>query len=441
MNFKHLLFASSLISFSIISQAQVNCANDSTGLIPLVDLKTDYYMGEQGGLYPGGSNKPTGPHKDDGVALAKSLKPLDSLGNVDWTNGKIGVISLGASTTGEPWNHFIDLTKVDHTINPCIQFANGCYGGKGLDIMAYPDLYGWYWDYVMNRLTSDHVSPDQVEVAWFKSGSKMDTTVTWPLFPNAIADRYTECLQVILQKFPNIKLVFMSGFVYGGYADSTKEFYHVCVEPGSYWNNWAVKFLVQRQIDGDTALKYTNPGKVAPYIAWGPNEWADGVNANHYDSLYWDCEEDFLPDGGGYHLTNAGRDKEANLIMTFFKTSLLTKKWFFDGARWNSCDGVGRLASGEIQVPGPEKITTQDIALYPNPSDGNCYIGFSKPVSGYVALQVVNNLGALVYTQRINEVFPGQGVSMDLHDLAPGIYFVNINLDGELLSKELVIDK
>lgn len=47
--------------------AQLNCANDSTGLIPIQDLGVGYYAGTyQGGLYPGGSNVPPNGHLKKG---------------------------------------------------------------------------------------------------------------------------------------------------------------------------------------------------------------------------------------------------------------------------------------------------------------------------------------------------------------------------------------
>ncbi|MGB4929438.1 MAG: hypothetical protein WBP43_05670, partial [Chitinophagales bacterium] len=61
--------------------AQPQCDNDSTGLIPLVDLGTGYYAGHQGGLFPGGTNNIPLYHRKRGVKFSnESIKPLDSLG-------------------------------------------------------------------------------------------------------------------------------------------------------------------------------------------------------------------------------------------------------------------------------------------------------------------------------------------------------------------------
>src|SRR5438552_12484158 len=46
-------------------------SRESTGFVALPDLGKGNYKGEQGGLYPGGSNKPPASHLKAGLALAK----------------------------------------------------------------------------------------------------------------------------------------------------------------------------------------------------------------------------------------------------------------------------------------------------------------------------------------------------------------------------------
>jgi hypothetical protein len=132
------------ILFVKVGAAQLNCDADSTGLISLVDLQEDNYLGFQGGLYPEGSNFMPAEHKTDGLNIARTIKPLDSLGNVDWENGKIVFLGMGASVAGNPWNNVINLTKFDTDLNPCMQLINACVGSKGLnimvDLMLYPAL-------------------------------------------------------------------------------------------------------------------------------------------------------------------------------------------------------------------------------------------------------------------------------------------------------------
>lgn len=434
------LFGAVLLSTFTV-KAQINCANDSTGLISLVDLQTGYYLGlYQGGLYPGGSNLIPPAHKHAGIQLSKAVKPLDEFGNVDWVNGKVVLASFGASTAGEPFNHFIDDVNVADGLNPCMKLVTATNGGKGLDIMQYPDLYPFYWEDVLARIDSAHLTPEQVQVAWFKSGSKSDTIIEMPTMANGVADRYTACLQVILSYFPNIKMIYISGFYYGGYGDPTKEFYDVISEPGGYYNNFAAKYVIERQIMGDPELKFTAPDRKSPWIAWGPHEWADGLRANEYDGLFWDCEIDYSVDGGGYHMTNAGKEKESVLLMDFFKHNPTTKRWFLDSPKWNSCDPFGRLADGkDVNTPDDNMPHVQDMQIYPSPNDGNFYVRFANAFTGYANIQILNSLGAVIYENATTAFKPNQNVSININGEPAGIYFLSVNINGTILTKQFII--
>lgn len=423
-------------------KAQVQCDNDTSNFVSLVDLQTGYYLGlYQGGLYPGGSNFLPASHRADGLAIAKAIKPLDTLGNVDWENGKVIFAGMGASTAGNSWDHFVDIVDTASGLNPCMRAINACLGAKGLDIMIDTAVNGWYWyDEILPKIEYYNSSRYQVQVAWIKSASKADTILEFPLFPNAIADKYEALMPILLDTFPNIKLVFISGFFYGGYADPLKEFYDVVVEPGSYWTNFAVKWVIERQITGDPDLAFKGPGRRSPWIAWGPHVWADGMRANEWDGLQWNCEDDFAWDGGGYHLTNTGKKKEADLLFTWAKTNPVTRRWFLDGPQWNSCDPDGRLANGQMLSYGDDNyVTAEEVMLYPSPNDGTFSIKLAKSHTGYAEVTVVNNMGQQVYRSTYDSFIANKNINIRLEDATPGIYFLNINLDGNITTKEFVV--
>src|SRR5436190_79925 len=73
-------------------------SRDSTGMVALPDLGKAKYQGEQGGLYPGGENKPPARHLKAGLALAKTIRPLDAEGR-ESADGKIVLMSVGMSNT------------------------------------------------------------------------------------------------------------------------------------------------------------------------------------------------------------------------------------------------------------------------------------------------------------------------------------------------------
>lgn len=444
MNKYRLFLAGAVLMLATLPmKAQVQCDNDTTNLQALVDLQTGYYLGlYQGGLYPGGSNYIPPAHRSGGIAVAKSLKPLDSLGNVDWENGVVLFAGMGASTAGNSWNHFEDAVEVEPGLNPCMRTVNACLGAKGIDIMIDTAVNGWYWyDEILPKLDYYGYSRYQVQAAWIKTASKADTILEFPLFPNAIADKYEALMSILIDTFPNIKLVYISGFFYGGYADPLKEFYDVVVEPGSYWTNFAVKWVIERQITGDPDLNYKTPGRNSPWMGWGPHVWADGTRANVWDGLTWTCPEDFALDGGGYHLTNTGKGKEGDLLMQWAKTNPTTRRWFLDGPQWNSCDPEGRLANGQsLQTPGDDPVTADDIMLYPSPNNGTFTLRFAHAFSGYANLTIVNNTGQVVHEQVLESFFANKNINIQMEQVPNGIYFLNINLNGEITTKQFVVN-
>lgn len=437
---KHLLI---LILFAITLpsiRAQVQCYNDSTGLIPLIDLGADYYLGKQGGLYPGGSNLIPSGHLKAGQKIAKGIKPLDTLGNVDWINGKVVFLGMGASTAGNTWNHFVDIVDTAAGLNPCMQVINACLGAKGLEIMNDTTYNNWYWtDNIMPKIRMKGSTPAQVQAVWVKTASKVDTTMIFPSQPEGIADKYEILMGVLHNRFPNLKMVFISGFFYGGYADTLKEFYDVVSEPGSYWNSFAVKWVVERQIMGDPDLKFTGPTKRSPFIAWGPYVWADGNNPNS-EGLFWNCEADFAWDGGGYHLTNLGKDKEAHLLLTWAKNNPVVKRWFLDNPKWNSCDPFGRTSDGRPFDTDENTIETNDqnISLYPSPNDGNFYIQLNKPETGYQKVIILNTTGQVVFENAFDANYLSKGLHVDITGYPSGIYFATLNINGQLFTKEFI---
>ena len=148
---------------------------------------------------------------------------------------------------------------------------------------------------------------------------------------NQLVAQMANVVRALKVRYPNIKLVFLSSRIYGGYATTTLN-----PEPYPYESGFAVKWLIQAQIDqtqnGGTVVDARagdlNYDTVAPWLAWGPYLWADGANLRS-DGLNWlpaDMEAD------GTHPSQSGEQKVANQLMTFFKQSQHTRCWFVTGA-------------------------------------------------------------------------------------------------------------
>ncbi|HMX05312.1 MAG TPA: hypothetical protein PKE14_11625, partial [Chitinophagales bacterium] len=181
---RKLILACTLLAATTIAQpvfGQLNCANDSTGLIPLVDLGTDYYAGiYQGGLYPGGSNIMPSGHMINGLKIMKKLKPLDTAGVVNYATGKIVLGGFGASTVGGPFNHMIQLMKDYNDLNPCMKAVNTANGSDGIEAMYIGNEE--YFDYIkIYKLAEKDLTPIQVQVGWLMHSSRIDSNGTDPI--------------------------------------------------------------------------------------------------------------------------------------------------------------------------------------------------------------------------------------------------------------------
>src|SRR5258708_37038012 len=87
-----------LATFAAASHLLGDCTLTNLGITPINDLGPGLYKGYAGGLYPNGANTRPGAHEAAGLNIATNLiQPLTAVGNVDTTNGKIGLLSIGMS--------------------------------------------------------------------------------------------------------------------------------------------------------------------------------------------------------------------------------------------------------------------------------------------------------------------------------------------------------
>ena len=124
------------------------------------------------------------------------------------------------------------------------------------------------------------------------------------------------------ERFPNVKIAYVSSRTYGGYATSPLN-----PEPYAYEGGFAVKWLIADQIAGKPELNY-DPAKGpvrSPWIAWGPYVWADGVKANQDGQSY--VREDYV-EQDGTHPSPTGREKVAARLLEFLKSDSTAAPWF-----------------------------------------------------------------------------------------------------------------
>ena len=308
---------------------------------PLNDLGSGLYLDQfEGGLYPDGSNELPAQHAAEGLSRALAIQPLNTLGEPD-PEGKYVLVSIGMSNTTQefcsgsqpgacqPWS-FMGQAAAHPAVNDtALAIINGAAGGKSAAFWDSP-LDPDYDRVVDEWLTPSGLSEQQVQAAWVKVANPRPTIS----LPHPDADAYQlveqmgDIARALKVRYPNLQQVYFSSRIYAGYATT-----ELNPEPYAYESGLAVKWLIEAQINQMTGgsidplagdLDYTSG--IAPWIAWGPYLWADGLNPRS-DGLTWE-QNDFNNDGT--HPSQSGREKVGTMLLDFMLSSPFTQAWFLD---------------------------------------------------------------------------------------------------------------
>jgi hypothetical protein len=295
----------------------------TTPMVALTDLGTGTYLGSEGGLYLNGSNVMPSSHDADGVAFAQSIQPLDANGNPD-PNGKYALMSMGMSVTFDTFLKFVQNSTADPSVNkslvfvPAAQPRLGAVDWANINSAAWTDTFNYF-------LPQSGVTAQQVVAAWVES---VDAN-PHGAFPGDMAtlqSEYETAAQLLHTEFPNLKLAFFSSREYGAYENGLP--HGGDKEPFAYQSAFAVRGMIQDQLNGVAAMNYksANGPVVAPWVAWGPYLWADGLIARG-DGLVWPCYY-FESDGQHPSSKTGGSEQDANMLLNFLKTDDAAAPWF-----------------------------------------------------------------------------------------------------------------
>jgi hypothetical protein len=154
-----------------------------------------------------------------------------------------------------------------------------------------------------------------VQALWIKETYPLyDGQAPFPGEAKKLQKWLVDILHTTKTRFPNLKIAYLSSRIYAGYALSAAN-----PEPFAYEFGFSNKWVIADQIAGKPELSFDR----APWIAWGPYLWADGVKGRK-DGLVW-VREDLAQDG--MHPSNSGREKVAKLLLEFLKSDPTAKTW------------------------------------------------------------------------------------------------------------------
>lgn len=292
------------------------------GLKPLTDMTAEEkYKGEDGGLYGDGSNEPPARHLADALRQAKLIQPLDARGQPT-KDGKVVLISVGMSNTTQVFSQFKRLADNDAEKSASVVIVDGAQGGMEAQAWAEPDKIprpgkSDPWKVLDERLTQAGVTAQQVQTVWVKQARRTPAALgEFPKHADEMKGHMVVILNKLKQRFPNLRIAYLSSRTYAGYATSTLN-----PEPYAYESAFVVRWLIQDQIKGVPALSLEN----SPLLLWGPYLWADGENGRKSGDLIWK-QDDFAKDGT--HPGLSGRQKVAELLLRFMKNDATANLWF-----------------------------------------------------------------------------------------------------------------
>ena len=358
-----------------------DCTNTSVGFVPIDDLGAGLYLGQfQGGLYPGGANVPPAAHATEGLARAQGLQPLDTAG-LPSVDGKIVLMSLGMSNTTQefcsrnsfdpcaPWT-FMGQAAVDSRVNDTtLAIINGALGGQPATAWDSPadSNYNQVRD---AKLAPKGLTEAQVQVVWVKQANPGPSVS----LPNANADAFNleaslaDIARAAKVRYPNLRLMFFSSRIYAGYASTTLN-----PEPYAYESAFSIKWLIEAQVQ-QAATGTVDPlagdldfNTVAPWLAWGPYPWADGLTPRS-DGLTWACGE---LESDGTHPAMLAEEKVGAMLLQFMLDSPFANPWFAACGPGDP-NGDGTLNPADINVFVAVLLGLDTNALHVAGSDMDC---------------------------------------------------------------------
>src|SRR5262245_41869610 len=344
-----------------------NCSGTSVGLIPIEDLGAGTYQGFEAGLYPGGVNVLPATHGAAANALARIVL-LDPNGVPNANTGRAILLSIGMSNTTQEFSRFRTVEGTDPNRNRAILIVDGAQGGWTATKVADPNQNAVFWTTVDQRIAGAGGTGAQVEAVWLKE-AESNPTQAFPADAQILQGHNEEILRILKARYPNVRQVFVSSRIYAGYASSTLN-----PEPYAYQSGFAVKWMIGRQLSGEPSLNF-DPAKgpaVAPWIAWGPYLWADGLTPRS-DGLTWACSE---LESDGTHPGPVAEDKVSAMLNGFLHSDPIAKRWFSD------CDGGD---ASTFSAP-PDVLN-----VYVQGPPGNVQVGWQSlgPIAGRLTIHDV----------------------------------------------------
>lgn len=116
--------------------------------------------------------------------------------------------------------------------------------------------------------------------------------------------------------------------------------------------------------------------------------------------------------------------------------------FFNDTIVYSSINNSGRLIIWELSTnplsDAALEAKNKEINIYPNPTSNEINFQFTEIPNKTYTISILNTMGKQVYFEQVNNFGTNHKIQTEL---ASGVYFVNISVDGKMTTKKIVIHK
>jgi len=136
-----------------------------------------------------------------------------------------------------------------------------------------------------------------------------------------------------------------------------------------------------------------------------------------------------------YTIPSGQRSNKLNVV-----TLLFDGDGHIQNAQSTSIDEM--LANGNLCVVGTKDVfeTNTGLSLSPNPVSDKTQLQFTLKKELPVSLKVYNDLGSTVFVQDFGKLSGKQNITVTAKDFGNGVYFAQLNIDGEMRSIRFVVE-
>lgn len=101
----------------------------------------------------------------------------------------------------------------------------------------------------------------------------------------------------------------------------------------------------------------------------------------------------------------------------------------------NSC------STAYLSLEGQNAAIENQISVYPNPANVFTNVNLTLNESSKVEISILNTLGQTVYNNDLGTINGNNNIEINTSDLETGIYMLNVNIDGNVSTTKITINK